>query len=141
MVWYILLQRPIPIKRAFVVRNAANKLYKERYNPPKNFSDHYYSGIRFDKETADKARDVIIKAFASAGKPVPVEEIYPWFFINLDGKILEVQFMLRDSSEISVDEINLIEKTLITQFAFRTRPEQLKKMPYIKFFWPIRRLK
>jgi hypothetical protein len=130
-----------PVRGSLVIRNASNKLYKEKHNPPKDFSDSFASEISFDKEAADRARNLIIEAFAAAKKTVPVESINPGFFIDSNGKILEMQFMLRDSSEISVDDINLIEKTLIKQFAFRTRPVQLKKMPVIKFFWPIRRLK
>jgi hypothetical protein len=130
-----------PSRGSSVVRNASNKIYKEKHKPPKGFSDSFVTEISFDKESADRARSLIIKAFADAGKPVPAESIHPIFFINPNGKILELEFMLRDSSEISVDDINLIEKTLISQFAFKTRPVQLKKMPVIKLYWPIRRLK
>ena len=125
-------------KKSTVIRNKSNVLFKDKRKPPKEIADYYFSEINFDKESAKNARDVISQAFVSAGKPIPKENINPFFYIDPNGKILEIEFMLMDSSTVSLDDLNLIEKTLRNKFSFRTKPEQLKQVPVIKFFWPIK---
>ena len=125
-----------------VISNKNNKLYKDKWIAPKKLTDNdIFSAISFDKETSKTTQDLIFKAFTDAGKPIPQESIFAGFYINPDGKILGIDFFSRASSKLTIDEIYLIETTLINKFAFKTEPERLKEMPVIKFGWRINLIK
>ena len=121
-----------------VISNKNNKLYKDKWIAPKKLTDNdIFSAIRLDKETAKTTQDLIFKAFTNAGKPIPQESIFAGFYINPNGKILGIDFISMASSKLTLNDINLVETTLINKFAFKTEPERLKEMPVIKFIWRI----
>lgn len=83
-------------------------------------------------------RDILIRdAFVAAKRTIPEDTIFTTFKIKTNGKILELNFSVSEKSELSIDDIALIEKTLKKKFMVKMNAEEFRGMKSAWYSAPI----
>lgn len=62
----------------------------------------------------------VIKAdFVKRVRPVPSERPLGVFYIGKDGEVLEMEFIVTENTNLSIDDIDALETALKEQFRFK----------------------
>jgi hypothetical protein len=68
---------------------------------------------------------------------IPLDTILVNYKMTIQGKILELNFWVRDNSLISLDDISLIENTLKKEYIVKLDTKQFKGMKYVWYTAPL----
>lgn len=111
------------------VRNAKNKLSSADLFREADRNKHESSipmgYVSHTKESVSLFYDILKTAFSDAGKPLPKSAISGIFYYNKQGKIKEIEFGENVGAELTIDDIDLIEKALKRKFTFNTDQDKL----------------
>ncbi|CAG5016108.1 hypothetical protein DYBT9275_05478 [Dyadobacter sp. CECT 9275] len=117
--------------------NSRNRLDYSLPKVPPEVS-HYGSTYIDNGVEERKRRDLLLlRAFQGASRPIPTDTLYMTFKMKASGDILEMNFHLTANSKLSVDDIELVEKTLKQNFKLKIDSEKYKRMEYYWFSCPL----
>ncbi|CAG5002160.1 hypothetical protein DYBT9275_02823 [Dyadobacter sp. CECT 9275] len=117
--------------------NASNKLDNDLAIIPVNVSRVAFSTIDMGKDESKRRDGLIKKSFELKSRPIPDDTLFVNYKITRQGKILELSFLIKSNSKISVDDLSLIEKTLKNDYVIKLDSKQFKEMKYIGYSAPL----
>ncbi|WAC12426.1 hypothetical protein [Dyadobacter pollutisoli] len=117
--------------------NTSNKLDNDLAVIPEDVSRNAFSTIDMGKDESKRRDGLIKKSFELKSRPIPDDTVIVNYKMTRQGKILELNFLIKSNSKISVDDIALIEKTLKNDYIIKLDSKQFKGMKYIWYSAPL----
>lgn len=114
-----------------IVSNIDNVVDKKRKLPNELAKTGYEQYLNYKSEDLEKIKSLIKEEYVKTGRSVPKENVLINFYVSEVGNIHAMEFLLRDSTTLTIEDVRTIEDALKGKFKFNTNAKMLKGTGYV----------
>ncbi|WP_215239230.1 hypothetical protein [Dyadobacter helix] len=120
------------------IANSGNTLKNEKIEMPAKIRDHILTDIVTTESEQKKVKDIIIAKFASIIDKFKNETVIVRYYIGPSGDIRELEFLLREDTQFTPDELYALEETLKKDYKFKIENNGMEGVSFVPLHWAIR---
>lgn len=114
-----------------IVANVDNVVDKKRKIPSELVKTGYEQYLNYRGEDLERMKSLIRDEYSKNSRSVPNESVLINFYIGEAGNIHAMEFLIRDSTSLTIDDLRTIEDALKGKFKFNTNAKMLKGAGYV----------
>lgn len=118
-------------RKYLIISNMDNDIDKKRKIPDELVKTGYEQYLNYRAEDIENVKSLIKEEYSKTGRNVPNEGVLINFYIGEAGNIRAMEFLLRESTTLTIDDVRTIEDALKGKFKFNTNAKMLKGAGYV----------
>lgn len=115
-----------------IIMNSDNKIVDKGHKlPDRLVQSGYEQYLNYTLEDAAKILSLVSEEYRRLDRKIPSERPVVVYYIGETGEILEMKFLLRENTTLTIDDVRIIEDVVKKGFKFKTDSKMLSGAGYV----------